>query len=205
MPAAGPDGPSWPTDQPRPPIRTYTPRRFDPDTGVLEVQFVIHGKGPASNWADRAVPGDRLAIGGPGGRMPLQLDAGPWVIAGDESAIPAIGTLLDALPSDATAEVYIEADVSAQEIGLGGTSASQVQTLRQPSHNDPGSQLYDALTGASIKPESNVWVACEAVEVRRMRRFLLDAGQADPARLVTRGYWRFGQADHPDHDYGDDT
>lgn len=203
MPALGPDGPSWPADQPRPSMRTYTPRRFDPDTGRLEVQFVIHGEGPASAWAERARPGDRLAIGGPGGRMPLELGNGSWVIGGDESAIPAIGTLLDALPSHVIAEVYIEADANAHQLDLGGTRPAQVQWLHQPSPNRPGSQLYDALTSASIQPESNVWIACEAAAVRHIRRSVLAASLVDPARLVTRGYWRLGQADHPDHDYGE--
>ena len=204
MPAAGPDGPGGPADGPRPSVRTYTPRRFDSDTGRLEVQFVIHGEGPASAWAERATPGDRLAIGGPGGRLPLELSSGPWVIGGDESAIPAIGTLLDALPPDVTPEVYIEAGDGADQIDLGGPGAAQVQWLSPPSSDPPGSQLDDALTAAAIEPESNVWIACEAVAVRRIRRSILDAGHVDPARLVTRGYWRLGQADHPDHDYGED-
>jgi NADPH-dependent ferric siderophore reductase len=204
VPAPGPDGLSWPADQPRPRMRTYTPRHFDPDTGVLEVQFVIHGEGPASAWAERAAPGDRLAIGGPGGRMPLELGNGPWVIGGDESAIPAIGTLLDALPLHVTAEVYIEADENAHKLDL-GPRTGQVQWLRQPNHDHPGSQLHDALTTASITPESSVWIACEATAVRQIRRSVLSTGQVEPARLVTRGYWRLGQADHPDHDYGDDT
>ena len=186
-------------------MRTYTPRRFDSDTGVLEVQFVMHGEGPASAWAERARPGDRLAIGGPGGRMPLELGSGPWVIGGDESAIPAIGTLLDALPPHATAEVYIEAGENAHRIDRVGTRAAQVQWLDQSSPDHPGSRLHDALSTASIQPESNVWIACEAGAVRRIRRSVLDAGHVDPGRLVTRGYWRLGQADHPDHDYGEDT
>jgi NADPH-dependent ferric siderophore reductase len=51
---------------------------------------------------------------------------------------------------------------------------------------------------------TRIWVACEAAAMRRIRQhFLRDRGL--PARsLVTRGYWRLGAANHPDHDYGDD-
>ena len=60
LPADGQDAPV---------VRTYTPRRFDQASGTLEVQFVLHGDGAASEWAERATAGDQLAIGGPGGRF----------------------------------------------------------------------------------------------------------------------------------------
>ena len=66
LPENGPDGPIWPADRPQPARRTYTPRRFDSEAGTLEVQFLLHGDGPASAWAERAAVGDRLAIAGPG-------------------------------------------------------------------------------------------------------------------------------------------
>ncbi|MBO3742662.1 hypothetical protein [Actinoplanes flavus] len=47
--------------------------------------------------------GDRVALGGPGGRFAADLDAPRWWIAGDESALPAIGSLLDARPASASA------------------------------------------------------------------------------------------------------
>ncbi len=205
LPPSTPEGPLWPTDGPRPPLRTYTPRRFDPETGRLEVQFVIHGEGPASAWAERATPGDRLAIGGPGGRLPLAIDAGPWLIAGDESALPAIGTLLDALPDDATATVHLEAEDSAQRVEIGGPGAAQIHWLDRSASQNPGSELHRALTTAPVTRETNVWVAGEAGAVRGIRRALLDAGRIDPARFVTRGYWRAGESNHPDHDHGDDA
>src|SRR5262249_62433551 len=94
---------------PQPAVRTYTPRRFDEASGTLEIQFVLHGAGPASEWADRASVGDRLAVAGPGGRFSMDPAAERWWIAGDEGAIPAVGTLLEALPdSAAPAEVHLE-------------------------------------------------------------------------------------------------
>jgi NADPH-dependent ferric siderophore reductase len=51
---------------------------------------------------------------------------------------------------------------------------------------------------------TGVWVACEAQSVRRIRRVLLTERNLDPSSLVTRGYWRLGEDNHPDHDYGED-
>ena len=107
LPAEGQDAPNLPSrrrtdarppDGPPPVVRTYTPRRYDPATKTLEIQFLLHGTGPASEWAQRAKPGDKLAVAGPGGRFSLEPVAGHWWLAADESAIPAVGTLLEALP-----------------------------------------------------------------------------------------------------------
>ena len=61
LPADGQDDPA---------VRTYTPVRFDEASKTLELQFVLHGAGPASDWAERAAPGDKLAVAGPAGGSP---------------------------------------------------------------------------------------------------------------------------------------
>lgn len=97
LPVAGPDGLVWPNG--RPPMRTYTPRRYDAAANTLRVDFVLHGDGVAAQWAERCVPGDRAAIGGPGGRFVMDSRVMRWWVGGDESAIPAIATLIEALPT----------------------------------------------------------------------------------------------------------
>jgi NADPH-dependent ferric siderophore reductase len=205
LPEAGPDGLVWPEDQPRPVMRTYTPRRFDVAAGTLDVELVVHGEGPASAWAERAALGDRLAVAGPGGRLSLEIGGGPWLIAGDESALPAIGTLLDALPAGAAAEVYIEAEDESDEIDLAAESVAKITWLHRAGTAEPGDLLHQSVCAAGILASTKVWVACEATAVRRIRRALLNTGRVDPASFVTRGYWRAGEQNHPDHDYGDDS
>ena len=63
LPTAGPDGIKFPEDVPRPAARDYTPRRFDTARQELEIEFVLHGDGPASTWAEQARPGQQLGIG----------------------------------------------------------------------------------------------------------------------------------------------
>jgi NADPH-dependent ferric siderophore reductase len=50
-----------------------------------------------------------------------------------------------------------------------------------------------------------VYVACEAGAMRRIRRHLLTERNLSRDHVVTRGYWRLGETDHPDGDYGQDT
>jgi hypothetical protein len=42
------------------------------------------------------------------------------------------------------------------------------------------------------------------VAVRRIRTTLLERGSVSADELVTRGYWRDGAVNHPDHDFGTD-
>jgi NADPH-dependent ferric siderophore reductase len=203
LPENGPDGPIWPAGRPQPARRTYTPRRFDPAAGTLEVQFLLHGDGPASAWAERAAAGDRLGIAGPGGR-PVPLDPGEarWIIAGDESAVPAIGTLLDALPASSVDAVYVEG--SEAEVSDAVSGGWPQITWLPADEAAPGAALSDVLSDPAAVNGSRVWVACESLAVRGIRRALFDRDKVDASHLVTRGYWRSGEANHPDHDYGED-
>jgi NADPH-dependent ferric siderophore reductase len=205
LPEAGPGGPVWPGDAPRPAVRTYTPRRWDEATGTLEVQFVIHGSGPASAWAEQATAGDQLAVRGPGGRFQVDATVEHWWIAGDESAVPAVATLLEALPPSSTAEVHLEAAGPDDEIPLLSPAHTTITWHHRRTPDAWGTELYEAAQNASIATGSRIWVACEAAAMRRIRTHLLADRQIPASSLVTRGYWRLGTANHPDHDYGDDT
>jgi NADPH-dependent ferric siderophore reductase len=199
------DGPAWPTGGSAPVSRTYTPRSFDPVTRTLEVQFALHGEGPASEWATRATPGDRLAISGPGGRFNFDPGTTRWWIAGDESAIPATGTVLDALPAGARAEVHLEVEGAEDEIEFASAANLDVYWHHRRSPDEPGAELNEAARYADLEEGTRVWAACEAAAVRRIRRRLLDGRGLRPESIVTRGYWRLGETNHPDGDYGDDA
>jgi len=204
LPELGPDGPVWPEAAPRPVVRTYTPRSFDEGACTLEVQFVLHGAGPASEWAQQARVGDQLGLGGPGGRFSLDPTVRRWWVAGDESALPAIGTLLDALPPSATAEVHVEVDGPDDELPLASAAQTTVTWHHRRAPDLWGAELYEAARGAAIAEGTGVWVACEAAAVRRVRAHLLAERHLPAGSVVTRGYWRLGAPDHPDHDYGED-
>ena len=204
MPIMTPEGRVWPEDQPRPVVRTYTPRAYDAQTDTLEIQFLLHGEGPASEWAQRVQPGAKLAIGGPGGRFQLDPSIRRWWIAGDESAIPAIGTLLDSLPASASAQVHLEVGAAEDQIPFQSSAAVELHWHHRRRPSGWGAELEAAAADATIPTGTQVWVACEASAVRRIRRQMLEQRQLPAASLVTRGYWRLGEADHPDHDYGED-
>ena len=195
LPADGQDDPA---------VRTYTPVRFDEASKTLELQFVLHGAGPASEWAERAGPGDKLEVAGPGGRFVLDETATHWWLAADESAIPAVATLLEALPATATADVHIEVADADDEIAFDSPAKTTVSWHHRRSPGAFGAELDEAARAADIPAGARIWVACEAAAMRGIRRYFRNDRGLPPDSMVTRGYWRLGEVNHPDHDYGDD-
>lgn len=200
-PVVGPDGHlDWPDG--RPTMRTYAPRGLDAEARTLEVRFVLHGDGPAARWAAQAESGSRAAIGGPGGRFSVDPTATSWWIGGDESALPAIATLLEALPDDVTGRVHLEAEGAEDRIDLPAPPA--VEVTWHDRVGEPRAVLVDALRRAGLGDDTHVWIACEAAAVRQARSYALKDRGLPRAQVTTRGYWRVGEANHPDHDFGED-
>jgi NADPH-dependent ferric siderophore reductase len=77
LPEWGPDGPILLPGQQRPLNRTYTPRGWDPKARELTVDFLLHGEGPGSTWAQQARPGQVVAVSNqPGGAYKVDTEAG---------------------------------------------------------------------------------------------------------------------------------
>jgi NADPH-dependent ferric siderophore reductase len=205
LPEQGPDGWAWNHDESlRPVVRTYTPRRYDPATRMLEIQLVLHGEGPASDWAQQVRVGDEVGVAGPGGRFVLDDGAEHWWIAGDESALPAVGTLLDALPPTVTADVHVEVQDADDVIKLPSAATVNVTWHHRYDSRDYSAALEAAARDAEVTDGTRMWIACESGKMRDIRRYLTRERGVPVSRLVTRGYWRLGDANHPDHDYGED-
>lgn len=202
-----PDGMVWPSadpDAPRPPSRTYTPRRHDAARGLVEVEFVLHGEGLASNWAENARVGDLMTIGGPGGGYAPPADADSFVIVADDSAMPAAGMVLESLPPGASVRVICEVTDKLEEHPLSPTVACDTQWLhRNPTNAAPCTLLEKAVRELGQQPAGACWwIACESGAMRRIRDMIFAYPQIDRSRVHTRGYWKFGSSNHPDHDYG---
>jgi NADPH-dependent ferric siderophore reductase len=189
----------------RPLMRTFTIRRYVANSAELQIDFVLHGEGPASQWAEKARRRDLAAVAGPGGRhYTIDPQAQRFAFIGDETALPAIGTLLESMPPGSHAEVF--AEVSAGSDQLEWQSLADVRVnwqYRQPSATSVSEELIAAVQSSSrIATWDRVWVACEATTMRQIRRMLLEDLGMPADTVVTRGYWKLGEPNYPDHDYG---
>lgn len=177
----------------RPVMRTYTVRAARPADAELDVDFVLHGdSGPASAWAERARPGHRVAIFGAYAEHHPLPDARWHLIAGDETALPAIGAIIDGLPSGTPARVFVEVADDAERRHL--TAAPDVDVTWVPRAGAPAGEtsvLLSALRGADMPDDDPyAWVACEASAVRDIRRHLVGERGIAKDAITFMGYWR---------------
>ncbi len=198
VPPYDPDGPRRTT------TRTYTPRRFDPQTQRLEVDFVLHGDGPGSTWAMQAQRGQELVLLGPARGYEVDETAAWYVFAVDETALPALETLLEVLPASVKVTAFIEMLTADEERPLPGAPGNDIRWVVRDD-SGPGSALFAELEKfAWPAGAGRVYVGCEAIAMRRLRGTIVERSGLDKERIVTRGYWRVGAVNHPDHDYAND-
>lgn len=134
-------------------LRTYTVRRVDAEARRLTVDFVVHhDAGPAGSWAESAVAGQELVIVGPDQRSDgyrLGLDWHPGtarrlLLAGDETAAPAISGILESLDASHEVDAFIEVPTAADRLTLDVPPSFRVRWLARE-ERDHGSALTDAV------------------------------------------------------------
>ncbi len=156
----------------RPPIRTYTTRAVRRDSDEVDVDMVAHEVlGPASAWIDRARIGDEVLILAPTtshGPVSFGVDFVPpatseaILLAGDETAAPAISVILEQLPADARGVAVVELPhpsdiaylpshpgfdvIAAGRDGEGGRHAHLIAAVQ-----DAASRLAPAGIGAEVE------------------------------------------------------
>ncbi|HTP38760.1 MAG TPA: siderophore-interacting protein [Steroidobacteraceae bacterium] len=186
-------------DAPRPPMRDYTPRRHDATRGELDIEFVLHGDGPAATWAAAAKVGDRLLIGGPRGSAIVPYRAAGYLLMGDEAALPAIGRWLDELPAGTPVTVFAEVANAASEVPLATQAALTLHWVHRDGAAPGTMRLLEALQAARLpKRDVYAWVAAETSVSRAIRRYLLEELGVAEDSIKTAGYWKQGVADHHD-------
>ncbi|MCC3275187.1 siderophore-interacting protein [Arthrobacter sp. zg-Y40] len=147
-------------------MRTYTVRgaRCTGPEPEIDVDFVLHfdedgNGGPASSWAAAAQPGDRVCIIGPNAAQCVTAEAYggiEWrpgmarhvLLAGDETAVPAITAILESLPEDVTGHALMEIPSTADRQPV--RTASGVQMIWLARGNRPHGELLDAAVRQTV-------------------------------------------------------
>jgi NADPH-dependent ferric siderophore reductase len=189
-------------DGSRPTIRTLTPRRVDAHALELDVEIVVHGNGAACEWATAAAPGAPVAVSGPGRGYTIEPSAPGFVLAGDETAIPAISQLLEQLPREAPVEVHVEVSRPDARLALPRHPNVTVHWYDLAGGAPPGDTIVDAMRSATIDAGARVWAAGEAAAMQRIRRNLFAERGMARAQAVVRGYWKLGRGGGADAERG---
>ncbi|GAA1268410.1 siderophore-interacting protein [Pseudonocardia aurantiaca] len=141
----------------RNPVRTYTVRAVRPHLSEVDIDLVLHGDGgPATRWARRAQSGDEAAIVGPdarygsghGGVEFRPPATGSLLLAGDETAVPAICGILERLPLDARGRVLLEVPIAEDALPVAAPPGVEIDWLSRGTGGH-GSRLVPAVSAAA--------------------------------------------------------
>lgn len=209
VPVQDPDDPDelvWP--RPMPTSREYTVRAHRRDVHEIDIDFVVHGEGLASTWAETVEPGGRVHVAGPpGGFVPAD-DYGFWVVAGDETALPAIARIVAELPRAARGHVVVEVHDESSRQELDAPEGVLVTWVHAHGRASDAWGLAVMGTDVPLGADVYVWLAGEAGAIKPVRRWVRGELGVGKEHSSITGYWKRGLADtheHLDEDDEDDV
>jgi NADPH-dependent ferric siderophore reductase len=176
--------------------RTYTTRHIDYEQKELWIDFVAHGdNGPASRWAYRAVPGDILGIAVKEGSRPLFPEAGNYLFAGDHTALPVIGAMLEQLPAGVKVNVIVEVNEAVDELLLFSKADLNIQWLHNPKP-EQGSRLAEAVCARQQPGDKRfVFVAAEYETAKILKNYFKEKLAWPPEAFSVVSHWRKGESE----------
>ena len=181
-----------------PVTRTYTVRALDLAAGWLAIDVVVHGdQGLAGPWAAHAQPGERVVLSGPGGAYRPDPTADWHLLAGDESALPAIACALEALPEDARGVAFVEVDGPQDELALRAPAGVEVRWLHRAPAAPGTSRVLPAAVAGYDWPQGRVHVFAhgEREAMKALREVFFTQRGLERSQVSLSGYWAYGRTE----------
>ena len=184
-------------DGEKPQMRDYTPHNWDIGKGTLELDFVLHGDGPASSWAFQAAIGQKLVIGGPRGSLVVPATYDWYLLVGDETALPALGRRIEELPAGALVVAIIEVEDAAEEQRF--DTRTDLELIYCHRNGQPAGTTDLLLEAVKRQAFPNgtayAYVAGESAMSKAVRAHLTEERGFKPEYVKAAGYWLLGVAD----------
>ena len=184
-------------DGERPEMRDYTPRYWSVADGWIDLDFVLHGDGPASGWAAQSAVGQNLLIAGPRGSLVVPAAYDWYLLAGDETALPALGRRIEELPAGAKIIAIIEVDSLAEEQSFESqANLSLTYVYRDGRPAGTTSLILDAIKAMSFPTgDAYAYIAGESAMSKSVKAHLIETRGFNPEYVKAAGYWLLGVAD----------
>jgi NADPH-dependent ferric siderophore reductase len=190
----------------QPVIRTLTVRRADPAAREIAIDVVVHGEhGAAGQWGATAEPGQPVYLMGPSGAYSPDPAADWHLLAGDESALPAISVALEALPPNAIGQTFIEIAGPEDEIPLTAPEGVAINWIYRGGRADligedragDHAPLIAAVKSAAWLPgQVHAFVHGEAQAVmHNIRPYIRKDREVEAKWASISGYWRRGRTE----------
>ena len=180
----------------RPVIRNYTVREFRAEQGEMDIDFVVHGtEGFAGNWAASLPIGSPVALLDQGCGFTLNPDADRVLLAGEESALPALLGVLRDLPAHTVGDAIIEIPDAADRQPAPGPAGVRQHWIVRPESARPGLLALDTLkqiaTGGTAEPgQLSAFVVGEQQLASGGRKHLVNELGVPKSAVKFCGYWR---------------
>lgn len=183
----------WPRGEDALIVRAYTIRNIDLSHGQMDIDFVVHdGESvPGASWALGARPGDRAGLIGPGGGGVPQ--SRNLVLAGDETALPAIARIAAAMPADARLQILLEVENAEEEQPLFTAAKHEITWFYRMGRPAGTTGTLEGAVREIVTrsdPSTYIWTACEQSEARAIRNFMKTDIQFDRTRFSVAAYWQ---------------
>jgi NADPH-dependent ferric siderophore reductase len=190
----------------QPVVRTLTVRRADPAAREIAIDVVVHGEhGAAGLWAATAEPGQPVYLMGPSGAYAPDPAADWHLLAGDETALPALSVALEALPANAIGQAFIEIAGPEDEIPLTAPQGVRIDWIYRGGRADligedragDFAPLIEAVKSAPWLPgQVHAFVHGEAQAVmHNLRPYIRKDREVDAKWASISGYWRRGRTE----------
>lgn len=204
-------------------MRSYTLRSLrrntEGRTAEIDIDFALHGiepgaatpAGPASRWASRATPGDRVLLLGPAVadnraiRFRPPEDTDLVVLWGDETAVPAATAILESLPAGTRVRAWLAVPRAGDIQDVRTEADAEITWLvrhdvpHRPNgvRGAPAPLAVDAVRAARLPAAERpyVWIAGESGQVKALRRHFVAERGVGRRRVTFVGYWRQGMTE----------
>ncbi|WP_300345760.1 siderophore-interacting protein [Nesterenkonia sp.] len=184
------------TPEQMPVTRTYTIRHINHQRREIWVDFVVHGaEGIAGPWAAQAKPGDLISFFGPGAGYAPRPEADFHLVAGDESALPAIASALEGMSPEAEGIAIIEVRDAQERQPLAAPEGVEVVWLHREADFTPDStRLAASLAEVQIPAgDVQVFIHGEREQMKQIRRLLVDQRGLPRKGMSLSAYWAYGR------------
>jgi NADPH-dependent ferric siderophore reductase len=186
--------------------RRYTIRSFDPAQRAVTIDVSLHGAGPGTDWISAARVGDRIDAIGPRGKITLRPQVDWHLFLADETGLPGVLAMVEALAPGSSAIAVLEVDTAADEQAFAAAPGASlhVRWLHRAGQSVPGDPgpMMAALAAVELPAGvGHAYVSAEAGVVRSLTRALTERGLS-PDHMSGKAYWRRGL---PNAEHGEPT
>ncbi|MBS7543229.1 siderophore-interacting protein [Ancylobacter oerskovii] len=181
---------TFPAERERVRFSTYTIRRFDAPARELDIDFVVHAGGMASDWACAAEPGAAIVINSPRGLYEPPEELSWQVLMADATGLPALARLIEQTPDHVASQIFIEVADRSHEQSLPAHPRATVSWIHGTGNGLCASTLDKQFAQVAMMDGNGyLWAAGEQAAMRAVRRKARKIPAFAGTRCKAIAYW----------------